>query len=707
MKKITALIFCLSLIISMSEAYDNEVVHQLINEKAANQSSNLLRELSNLGFNDGVDSIVHGKKIYRWFHEGARLEDETVCRSRNHFHDPLKSWDSAGLNNEAVNSACLLLGFEGFSVESSVIWAQKQSVNPWYDNLWSWPKARQSYYRALTLDDKNLKERYFAETLRSLGQVMHLLADSSVPAHVRNDIHVFPLTVPGVGIEVGSQTYESWAKQNHHRLSFTGFSVDNSSFNLSVPNASAPVAISALWDQDKYDGSGIAQTIGTNIGLAEYANANFFSEDTIFRDYPHPTYSDTNYLSAYIQPEVIDAEDGKFDNRVYIKKTVGDADARLASFSYISYDLIKKGYYNSSPFVLDDKVYNDYAALLIPRAVGYSAALLDYFFRGTLEISAPDTYIYSITDGSAVPHQFSRIKAKVKNITLNEALQAGILQAVARYKMIPNYAPDLSNYPPDGTAMKEIPYSYSVSLPIALMSEQLASMNIYPTEFTFDFTGNPIPAGITDLSLQVIFRGTLGNEVDTAVAVGMKDLMEPTHHVFWNLTDMFSLDGHLYTAAEIRADPELLDRAAGEHIDPYPINFEISYMPESPPASPPVVLARAANLPEGRYIRLITLVDNELTDNYVRLVFSSDIDATAETVDFAFEGVVNQETEGVWQPPTPSVSFRRAIGHFYIGILRCKPMSIDPVTGYSYCPYPESEAYPADLTPYPALMSFP
>jgi hypothetical protein len=33
---------------------------------------------------------------------------------------------------------------------------------------------------------------------------------------------------------------------------------------------------------------------------------------------------------------------------------------------------------------LDGQVFADYAALLLPRAVGYSAALLDYFFRGRL-----------------------------------------------------------------------------------------------------------------------------------------------------------------------------------------------------------------------------------------------------------------------------------------------------------------------------------
>jgi len=31
--------------------------------------------------------------------------------------------------------------------------------------------------------------------------------------------------------------------------------------------------------------------------------------------------------------------------------------------------------------VLDNNVYAEYASLLIPRAVGYSAGLLDYFFR--------------------------------------------------------------------------------------------------------------------------------------------------------------------------------------------------------------------------------------------------------------------------------------------------------------------------------------
>jgi hypothetical protein len=379
-------------IVSTAKGYDNEIVHQAINENAAKQSNNLLNALTNLGVKEGLENVVYGKKIYKWFHEGAKLEDETVCRSRNHFHDPLKPWGNAGLNNEAVNAYCLSLGFEKFSVDSSLIWAQKESLNPFYDNLWSWPKARTYYYKALTLPTIDEREKNFAYTFRALGQITHLIADSSVPAHVRNDIHVFPLNLPIFGVEVGSQTYESWAKRNARSLNYNSLTVDQSNFSQAISNSSAQVPISALWDQDKYNtGSNINDTIGMNIGLSEYTNANFFSEDTIFKNYPHPTYEDTNFHLAFGHPESVDAEDGKFDNRVYIRKTVGDADAHLASFSYISYDIIKKGYYKFSPFVLDDKVYNDYAALLIPRAVGYSAGLLNYFFRGDIDMISDDT----------------------------------------------------------------------------------------------------------------------------------------------------------------------------------------------------------------------------------------------------------------------------------------------------------------------------
>jgi len=74
--------------------YDNEYVHQSINENASFQLYSALRNLGFTGGNGKVlleNNIIYGRTMKFWFHEGARLEDETICRSRNHFHDPLKS----------------------------------------------------------------------------------------------------------------------------------------------------------------------------------------------------------------------------------------------------------------------------------------------------------------------------------------------------------------------------------------------------------------------------------------------------------------------------------------------------------------------------------------------------------------------------------------------------------------------------------------
>jgi len=726
-------IFIIQLYIVKASAYDNKFVHQMINGKAIQQSLSFQNYLNVLGFKDIYDS-VNKREIWQWFYDGAQLEDETSCRSKFHFHDPTKSWDTAGLSNAAIDTYC-----RDYTHRSSLVWAQDTG------NLWTWQKARQYYYDVLTNPEGNIREQNLAYTFRSLGQVMHLTSDSSVPAHVRNDIHIFPYTIPGIGIEIGDPTFESWAKDNYKNLNYTGIIIDQSIFNNAIAYPSAPVAISALWDLDKYTGSNPAITIEPVIGLAEYANANFFSEDTIFSDYDYPAWS-----SVEEYEEVIDTTTGKV--RTYLRKTRdGERIEHLAAgkrfYKYLP-SLLK-----SSGLILDQECYKDYAQKLIPRAVGYSAGLLDYFFRGVLEISAPDQYVYAITDGSKIyPYEytdekgityhtqqqlFTRIRAKVINMTPKEKdvdgnvlsyenIGSGSLIAVARYKVIPDYSPDLANYPPDGTVMmNNILYKYSVSLPVTLTPEEIISLNTQPTEFTFDFTGNEIPAGITDLTLQVIFKGTLGNETDIAVAVGMKNLMEPTHQVLWNLTDMFSLyygDAyHLYTSEQIKGDPSLKAQVDLDHdgvinepgepyIDPHPMTYEIGYMAEPEPVEPPFTVATVDNLPAGNHIRLIVLVDDELSPNYLRLTWSDPIDSDVDTHDFDFLGVINEEQDGVWLLPNPIIQFRHGLDgttqipiqqHFYTGILRCYPVAIDPVTGYTYCPYTEEEAIPADLTPYP------
>ncbi|MGH7388783.1 MAG: hypothetical protein ACREM3_04910 [Candidatus Rokuibacteriota bacterium] len=137
--------------------------------------------------------------------------------------------------------------------------------------------------------------------------------------------------------------------------------------------------VARLWDTDQYDGTNPAITAGNPaIGLAEYTNANFFSDDTVFGRYAFPASSSVELGLPELEPKT-----GEL--RRYFRK-VRDGER-------IEHAAVPSALYDSLPDALkdrrkglDDTVFRDYATKLIPRAVGYSAALIDYFFRGRLDV---------------------------------------------------------------------------------------------------------------------------------------------------------------------------------------------------------------------------------------------------------------------------------------------------------------------------------
>ncbi|MBI5641508.1 MAG: hypothetical protein HZA17_13895, partial [Nitrospirae bacterium] len=186
--------------------------------------------------------------------------------------------------------------------------------------------------------------------------------------------------------------------------------------------------------------------------------------------------------------------------------------------------------------------------------------------------------------------------------------------------------------------------------------------------------------------------------------------------VFWNLTDSFSLYGHLYTEAGIMKEPALanyvdlnhnrISSEAGEpYIKPYDMAYRISYYGDD--SSQPIDSA-AFSLTPGRYARLITLVDRQ-KDNHVRMSWTESIGTPEDTHAFVFEGTryqYDKKDNIFWT--TPQIKTFRGIRElFWAGVLRCTPMATDPVTGNQYCPYQESEAIkPPVLTPVSVTMLF-
>ncbi|MBI4843957.1 MAG: hypothetical protein HY809_06505 [Nitrospirae bacterium] len=350
--------------------------------------------LKNIGFVNGLKEEITWDEtdaIEEWIAQGAQLEDAgsdadaVIGRARyaNHFHDPTKEWNVAGLSDLQFRNG-----------ESAILWAQdsaKQSVS--IEEDWSWHKIRQVYYWALISETDELRQINFAQTFRGLGHQMHLIQDMAQPAHVRNDAH----PIDGKGWMDGLETWTKGKIQNLNAMKNFAPDLKSPQVNLSVDivyEGENYSPITQLIDTNQYNDT--APDISLTWGLAEYTNSNFVSDDTIFTEnlhpeynhyFPYPRYSKESYSQYEIDLPY-------FRKRIYLRKN--DIDGEPVEhfvtagplFRFLDFDPELQ----KDEFKLDPAVHADYAALLIPRAVGYSAGLLDYFFRGdiTLEFD-PDT----------------------------------------------------------------------------------------------------------------------------------------------------------------------------------------------------------------------------------------------------------------------------------------------------------------------------
>ena len=391
------LLLYLILLCGSVNAFDNEITHRDITINAV-ENSTLKSYLSqNLGqeFSLNYKSVIKGKMVINWIKDGSIAEDSPLCRASNHFHNPLKSWGQSGVSDQPwwISEWCSLTGYS--TKYSNITWAtgylgpapngSKLTIS---GQEMGWGNAREYYHLALTSQSSNDREEYFGKAFQSIGQVIHLIEDMAVPAHTRNDFssHVYfqdagfrnPTTWFG-------NSFEWYVKQNPSLV--TGSEV----VQIDFTNAS----ITRFWDTDVYDGS--SRLKDTSLGLAEYTNANFFSDYTIFAEskdsqdvhyFPLPAKSDTN---AYLIEQ--QAEDGTTDKVYYVK--LDGEDYKLAAYSYFHWWRNLLPYWGWA-YDLDDEVHKGYAQKLVPRAVGYSAWLLNYFFRGELKV-VQNTYSDSIT----------------------------------------------------------------------------------------------------------------------------------------------------------------------------------------------------------------------------------------------------------------------------------------------------------------------
>jgi hypothetical protein len=545
MKKLLFSIIFISIVtIGNALAFDNEDTHKRLTEKAITSSHIDDYLIDKLNYESGTETTVKGFKIKEWLREGSYLEDEPGCRASNHFHNPLNtlSWTESGMSDQPwfVNFWCSGGDYPSQNIKSNVHWATDyiesapNGTKEETGNLWDWGHAREHYYIYLTGKDyngnmvagtQNERDEYFVKSLQALGQVLHLIQDMAVPAHVRND---FKSHLDWAGITL--ETVFSPSKWFLERFEYFVEHNIKELIGGSEGGDLTDKTLTKFWDTNNYTGNNPSISLeAQSIGLAEYTNINFASKNTIFAEEfledddssndvhynPYPRKSSTNvqeYIDGNMLPKTVISEDGAPDTSFWIEKTEdGEILTYFLKPTYFTKPMIMVGGYDpevfNRRFKIDDECARNYAEKLIPRAVGYSAALLDYFFRGELEVSVLPLFSENASHG---------LRVKIKNVTPTQ--ETMIKGAEDQLALVCRYTPDGANA--DGSEDKFITaasYSCREGNCDEIQYEEEVTVDFYlPWEEENRIGMQTYESAQDSVKCMLVFKGTLGDE-ETAV----------------------------------------------------------------------------------------------------------------------------------------------------------------------------------------------
>lgn len=519
-----------------AKSYETNV-HQAITHSAITYSNTEVYLKDKLKIN--LTDKFNNRSIQEWMMLGSDREDNAP-RWLNHFYDPTTG---KGLNTGGI----IIWG------EPSLQWGKDNLLN-----VWDWKDARDYYHLALTSVDQNTRESAFTNTFRALGQVIHLIQDKAVPAHTRNDAHNFS--------KKQLDMYEMYTKKPDviKYLKYDGYPVvDNETFN----------SFSAFWENN-------------GKGLSEYSNRNFLSRNTNIDD---NVYALPAVTGSWTITEVVkDMDLGWINVEVkYLKGYASDSYrpelsasiSRLSAYSYFDYEMEKYNY-TERVYSLNNFIHKECSDLLIPRAVGYSAGILNYFFRGNIEITLPDSGVYAETETPATG--FTEITLRAKNTSANsEQMTDGTIELVVGYRRAID--DPFLNYP------EEYPFQAENEITYIAVPEKNGIRSIPSdgtVELTFDLSKKPVPLRAINVFIRLIYHGRLGNE-EGAVVVGFKDISEPTPVDFFNDMDQICLNGTMYPAGSAAAIDQVDTNNNGIPTwDVYSHDLENTYFKVSPFATP-------------------------------------------------------------------------------------------------------------------------
>jgi hypothetical protein len=351
-------------------------------------------DLDYTGQNGATNSMVKGS-----FDEDFIDQDVGGKRSLNHFYDPITG---KGLSNIIPDDRITPFGQDSFTWVSISNCPGLHVIEVATMNQWSWPNARSYEWLGLTATNQSQRQTNLAGMFRSVGQVMHLLEDCSQPQHVRNEQHLDTWWVDGPAWwKTGPNTPWRSPIEDYYKnypLHYVQGILDWRGAGFTK--------LEDFWNRHLYaPGSATvlanAENGGAQLGLAEWCNGNFLAARHLFPEffnpgsveyYPFPSRdTSTDYADIKAHPahgvDLYRFPDGTVGKGIYLAKTSdGITYNHIARVNYLGAKIsgLTGPRYCT---IADPNVLGDYHDKFIPKAVEYSAGLLDYFFRGTMDVS--------------------------------------------------------------------------------------------------------------------------------------------------------------------------------------------------------------------------------------------------------------------------------------------------------------------------------
>lgn len=338
---------------------------------------------------DAPNRTLEAEDWVKWggvWEDGFNNSDEATkwggLRAVNHFHDPLNPIEGGYQGIRTANGIIVTPLPLATGIPYLDLIRNGKSVTSWVmgeggggqKNAWGYPAVVNGFRKFFTDPDPEKRASGMAAVLRSVGHVMHLVQDNTVPDHARNLAH------PGNG----------WEEFMRDRKAL--FNPTPLPWRVMPLQKIEEDGLRALWDRDVYSGVTPAPTVSDPVGIDEFVQANFLAYNRFYSS--QAVLGIKNPLERPIEFTTVPEKPGTGYKGVYpwpkLSEPADDAFQSVSPALSLPTCIAREGNLLLDNYV-DERCWDGWASPLMKIAHGYSQTVLTLAFpQGRAELVPAD-----------------------------------------------------------------------------------------------------------------------------------------------------------------------------------------------------------------------------------------------------------------------------------------------------------------------------